>query len=208
VADYYEILGVTRNADIKQIKLMYRLKARELHPDKGGDPEAFKKLAEAYRVLSNAKLRARHDKGEDPLQQERTVLQQAMGRIATLFAQHIEQCRLDQDIIDLMKRSVSNGIKQLDNDIDKARNKRLKIEAMGERMKFDGDGENVFAGALDKAIRDVDRQLDGLTNEMAVIKQASSILEHYKYMTAEQQNQVLLGQYTSHILGGTTYYSP
>ena len=46
--DYYAILGVSRDADQSEIKKAYRKKARELHPDYGGDEEAFKELSVAY----------------------------------------------------------------------------------------------------------------------------------------------------------------
>lgn len=64
--DYYEVLGVDKNADEKTIKSAYRKKAIQYHPDKNpGDKEAeekFKEAAEAYDVLSDADKRARYDK--------------------------------------------------------------------------------------------------------------------------------------------------
>lgn len=63
--DYYNILGVARGADQKEIHKAYRRKARELHPDKHkGDPQAeekFKELGEAYRVLSDPQKRQQYD---------------------------------------------------------------------------------------------------------------------------------------------------
>ncbi len=63
--DYYEVLGVDRNADEKTIKSAYRKKAIQYHPDKNpGDKEAeekFKEAAEAYDVLSNPEKRAKYD---------------------------------------------------------------------------------------------------------------------------------------------------
>ncbi len=63
--DYYEVLGVDRNADEKAIKSAYRKKAIQYHPDKNpGDKEAeekFKEAAEAYDVLSNPDKRAKYD---------------------------------------------------------------------------------------------------------------------------------------------------
>ena len=64
--DYYEVLGVERNADAENIKKAYRKAAIKFHPDKNpGDKEAeekFKEAAEAYDVLSNDDKRARYDR--------------------------------------------------------------------------------------------------------------------------------------------------
>ena len=64
--DFYEILGVSRDADANQIKKAYRKRALENHPDRNpDDAEAearFKEAAEAYEVLSDADKRARYDR--------------------------------------------------------------------------------------------------------------------------------------------------
>jgi molecular chaperone DnaJ len=64
--DYYEILGVGRDADEATIKKAFRRLARELHPDVNRhDPDAeekFKEAAEAYEVLSDAERRATYDR--------------------------------------------------------------------------------------------------------------------------------------------------
>ena len=63
--DYYEVLGVEKNANADEIKKAYRKAAIKYHPDKNpGDKEAeekFKEAAEAYDVLSNPDKRARYD---------------------------------------------------------------------------------------------------------------------------------------------------
>ena len=63
--DYYEVLGIDRNATAEEIKKAYRKKAIEYHPDKNpGDKEAeekFKEAAEAYDVLSDPQKKARYD---------------------------------------------------------------------------------------------------------------------------------------------------
>jgi molecular chaperone DnaJ len=64
--DPYDVLGVPRDADERQVKRAFRVLARELHPDVNShDPEAeekFKEAAEAYEILSDAERRATYDR--------------------------------------------------------------------------------------------------------------------------------------------------
>ncbi len=64
--DYYEVLGVSRDADAAELKRTYRKLAMELHPDRNpGNKEAenqFKEASEAYQVLSDPQKRAQYDR--------------------------------------------------------------------------------------------------------------------------------------------------
>ena len=72
--DYYEVLGVSKDASADEIKKAYRKMAMKYHPDRNpGDKEAeekFKEVGEAYEVLSDADKKARYDQygfaGVDP----------------------------------------------------------------------------------------------------------------------------------------------
>jgi len=65
--DYYEALGISREASQEEIKKAYRLKAKELHPDKNPSSrkqaeEEFKRIAEAYEVLADPDKRQQYDR--------------------------------------------------------------------------------------------------------------------------------------------------
>ena len=89
--DYYEVLGVRRDADEATIKRSFRRLARELHPDVSDHPEAelrFREVTEAYEVLSSSERRALYDRyghaglrsgGFSPTQFD-------MGNLGDLFA--------------------------------------------------------------------------------------------------------------------------
>jgi len=57
----YKVLGVEKGASATEIKKAFRKKALRMHPDKGGDPEEFKKIQAAYEVLSDAEKRGIYD---------------------------------------------------------------------------------------------------------------------------------------------------
>ena len=72
-ADYYKLLGLSRDATIKEIKKAYRQKSLELHPDKNkeeGASDKFAEIARAYEVLSDGNKKEVYDQyGEDGLKQ-------------------------------------------------------------------------------------------------------------------------------------------
>ncbi len=64
-ADYYEVLGVSRNATVEEVKKAFRRLAFQYHPDRNksaGAEERFKEINEAYEVLSDSEKRAAYDR--------------------------------------------------------------------------------------------------------------------------------------------------
>ncbi len=88
--DYYEVLGVPRNAGDAEIKKAFRRLARELHPDVSDLPDAeerFKELVEAYEVLSSAERRELYDRyGHEGLRSGGFVPTVDFGSLSDLFS--------------------------------------------------------------------------------------------------------------------------
>lgn len=59
--NYYEVLDVNKNSSSQDIKKQYKKLALKHHPDRGGDPEQFKKISEAYQILSDPQKRGEYD---------------------------------------------------------------------------------------------------------------------------------------------------
>jgi molecular chaperone DnaJ len=89
MADYYDLLGVSRDADADTLKRAYRRLARQYHPDINKDPGAedrFKEIGRAYEVLSDSQSRARYDQfGEAGLGGGGMPDMADMGGFADLF---------------------------------------------------------------------------------------------------------------------------
>ena len=60
--NYYDILGVKKNASADEIKKAFRKQAQKHHPDAGGDEETFKNINEAYEVLSDPEKKKEYDR--------------------------------------------------------------------------------------------------------------------------------------------------
>lgn len=61
MSSYYEVLGIQKDASPIDIKKAYHKLAVKHHPDKGGNPEEFKGLSEAYETLSNPQKKEQYD---------------------------------------------------------------------------------------------------------------------------------------------------
>lgn len=61
--NYYEILEINKQASLEEIKKSYKKLAIKHHPDKGGDPDYFNNISEAYQVLSDPDKRRIYDRG-------------------------------------------------------------------------------------------------------------------------------------------------
>lgn len=59
--NYYDILGIPKTATPEEIKKAYKKLVKEHHPDKGGDAEKFKEIAQSYEILSNPEKKAQFD---------------------------------------------------------------------------------------------------------------------------------------------------
>ncbi len=89
--DYYQILGVSRDADPKTIKSAYRRLIKQYHPDINKEPgaeEKFKQIQKAYEVLSDESKRATYDQyGHDAFEQQASQNQNYQGAYQNAYGQ-------------------------------------------------------------------------------------------------------------------------
>jgi molecular chaperone DnaJ len=99
--DLYKVLGISKNATDTEIKKAYRSKAKEHHPDKGGDSEMFNKVSYAYEVLSTPDKKKTYDtRGHDGLNPQQRQQNNPYGNgFEDIFRQMEKQQQQQQEII-------------------------------------------------------------------------------------------------------------
>jgi curved DNA-binding protein CbpA len=85
--DLYGVLGIKKTATQAEIRKAYFQLAKKHHPDKGGDPNVFRKIMEAYQTLSDEKLRDAYDQNKTfpPVNDDKYQTQVEMFRYANNF---------------------------------------------------------------------------------------------------------------------------
>ena len=95
--DYYEVLGVAKNADEKTIKKAYRKMAKKYHPDTNpGDKEAekkFKEVTEAYSVLSDPEKKKLYDQFGHAAFDQSGAAGSGYGNAGTYGHDHLFRCK-------------------------------------------------------------------------------------------------------------------
>lgn len=122
----YEKLNVNSNASTKEIKAAYKALAKEHHPDKGGNPEKFKEIAEAYRILGDEVLREKYDNGADL----ETVKAEANGFLHEVFVyfqraimdrgfvpEHTDLFAIMREVVNEDDRKLGFGVETIDKEI-------------------------------------------------------------------------------------------
>jgi hypothetical protein len=166
---YYDILGVSPDAEDAKIKRAYYVNARQWHPDRNESDEAkekFQKIAEAYQVLSDPKLRSAYDKeGVAALSGDRTEM--AMEKLdpalvftflfgSDAFTDYIGRLQVVTQAMAGDPSATKIGQKEL-LELEKRRTIRLALKLVARIQKYvNGDIESAKSEWMEEAKRLVD----------------------------------------------------
>lgn len=134
--NYYEILGVSKDASLQEIKKAYRTLAKEHHPDAGGDEAKFKAIQEAYEVLSDSEKRRRYDAGEEvnPTNPREEAAKQFLFQ---MFEAAVDKFGPNTDPFPVMNETVHEQIKALDKEIKVQKKRKQKFDKVQEKLRGD-----------------------------------------------------------------------
>jgi curved DNA-binding protein CbpA len=193
--DLYQTLGVRRNSSLKAIEKAYRRKAKETHPDRGGDAEAFGRVDRAYRILSHPEARANYDRtgrAEEPRPDETThhALRILSGCLSVVLAALLEQNGKaeNEDVVAHLRTALGNMRKELKGNRERMEKARKHLEEIVGRVEA-AEGESVLVLAARGHLAQVEQQLAGVAQEEKWLEAAADILKRHRYRF-EQQAQM------------------
>jgi curved DNA-binding protein CbpA len=183
MSDLYRVLGVRPDASMAEIKAAYRFKAAKLHPDKGGNADAFRKVAEAYRVLSDPQSRARYDRTGDTSAGP-DITTTAMALLANWLRQIVDG-PLDlkhNDIVKLMKDQVAKERSAVSENHGKAKKALHRVNHVKKNLTRNGDGAPAFlVNVLDERRKEIAQNLRQLERGKATLAKVEELLADCSY---------------------------
>ena len=180
--DPYETLGVARDADAAQVKTAYRKRAKNAHPDTGGDIDAFAKLKTSYELLSDPVRRKVFDEtGYDPTLTDTKDLEGLLvleGLINDFILDEREPGSFDP--VAAMRRKLTDKIVNVRFHILELERHRARIrnhlDRIGKRPQTD------FLGSMMRARSESITEAIGKAEaQIATIEQAYQMLDGYSY---------------------------
>ena len=183
----YEVLGIPETASEAQIKSAYRRRARETHPDHGGDGAEFSLVSQAQAILMDPAARARFDEtGSIDEVAPLTVRQRMIQIIAAMFGQALEvegKQGTDLKSFDLLKAmraqvaQNTSAVKANHAKFTKAVNDR---KFLLKRITRKDDGENLFADIIRQQLVELEKVQKQADIDMRAMQMAADELLHYE----------------------------
>ena len=179
----YEILGVKTKADKKVIKNAYRDKAREFHPDKGGNKQAFALIAKAYDILSDSDKRNRYDKtgiesGVD------IATQKAYGLLQSIFTDILEKIGCEEilsfNVIRQMEKRLDTAFSKIVAEKKTDIKKRKTLEKIIKRIEHKNK-HNAFSVIILEEIKKENLGVQRKIEQIETIEIARKMLKDYNY---------------------------
>lgn len=186
----YEELGVPDDADEKVIKRAYRKKARESHPDHGGDAEQFKALAIAYDILTDEHKRAHFDRTGQTDHNSSELEMAVASMVAEAFeAQVANPIRYMEEKIDSMRAGFRSELEKTKSSV-----KRLRLRLKVFRDSNKGSESEAFAlicNCLESDIKERERKVGFLTERIEFGTKILTYLNGLKFEGGERGSSPL-----------------
>lgn len=187
MAGLYQTLGIRRNASIKTLDRAYAKRARETHPDRGGDADEFRSVQFAYEVLKDSGRRAHYDKtGETAFGRIGDARTASMQILTECFANTllglIQSARNpeSEDVVKLMRVCLQAEKDALESNRKSVLRSRAAVEKTVARFETD-DPDNLLAIIAKSQLVRIDVELQPTLTRIGLLADAMEALKKYRY---------------------------
>lgn len=200
MSDPYKVLGVDKSADKATIKRAYRRKAKDAHPDRGGDKEQFQAIQRAWDVLGDGPRKDRYDRTGDAESQfgglpgVAAVLE---GVFQSIFsALSASNATFDQhDVVKMMRENLASSLQIGKQEIVKGRKVERQIENVLKRFKKKKD-DGLMATILAGKLESCRGMIAGVEEQMSAVEGALKWLCDCSYDVEKAANKMPMGLVT------------
>lgn len=181
MTDYYELLGIKRDATQAEIKKAFRDQSKTMHPDVGGDEEHFSELNEAYQTLMDEDSRAFYDRTGKGQTQSIDLHAEAENLLIGLFDQTVENTgNLNgMEILDEMYKECRSRIQVRQRDAQFLKRTKEEFEKKLGCIQKDGESETIFDSVLKEKIQKCENEISLAEVDVQTIEIALKMLHEY-----------------------------
>jgi curved DNA-binding protein CbpA len=173
--DYYGILGISDTATVEEIKKAFKLKAKEHHPDTGGDAEFFKKIKLAYDNLIDAAKRATFDSSLNSSPEDTFNLIKLF--VDELLPEQVDNINSGHTMKDVTLFHINNKIQNLENEISSflwTKNGLHKVLNEIDYNNLTATAKAIIAH-YELKIKSIDKHIYELQGQLQLLNHAKSI---------------------------------
>lgn len=186
----YDDLGVPKDASPDDIKRAYRKRAKQDHPDAGGDAERFAKVGRAYMVLSDPERRKRYDETGHTEPKRDDTLEKIASIIAGKLASIMGNERFDWRTRDLGRaiiKEINRDIAEKQAQIAAGRLELKDARELRRRFTYKGNKTDVIDGILGQRVQGLEHAIDGLKRRVQGLEDARTYVDDYGYQVDQSE---------------------
>jgi len=226
----YKVLNVPKDASQEDIKKAYHNKAKQEHPDVGGDEEKFKDTTNAYALLISPAKRKHYDEFGGEMPNEQSILGKAYSvidsMVTEIFNQYTPERLAQTDFLKDMKMALNANldkthqqIREIEQQVDKENLSISKLRTIfDEKLKFKKSKIqiNIFTKNLDnkeELVKLKSLAINQLNDKKLTIKKALEIIDDFDFEVDRTVQDDFMDKYEAASLRGATqatspYYNP
>ena len=184
----YEELGINKNATPEEIKTKFREKAKEFHPDAGGDSNKFDRLRKAKDLLQDPVRRLHYDETGEVLEDssENSIYTRARNDFIKLVLEIIKSpACADQggniDFIGSAKMALDKGRKDCQNQIEKITGGGKYCNKIKSKFTYKDNKTDIIKELFESMEREESARLRGLKDDLRNLEMVEEMFKNYSY---------------------------